>query len=135
MSNSKGEYIPPTGAPPSWAQDQSGQGAKSSSGYVPQAQPSYNAHDQDRGYGGQGGQGGYQQQGYGGYPPAAPQQLGYGGYPQQQQQGYPPQQQGYYQQQQQPMYVQQKLSGTLNQGCLMGCLAALCLCCTLDMLF
>ncbi|KAK6457959.1 uncharacterized protein RJT20DRAFT_27876 [Scheffersomyces xylosifermentans] len=110
----KDEYAPPTGAPPNWGasnQYQSQQG-----GYIPQAQPTYHNQQQDRGYGGY-------QQGYGGPPPQ--QQYGYGA---------PPPQQGYYQQQQQPMYVQQQKSSN-NEGCLMACLAALCVCCTLDMLF
>lgn len=112
----KEDYAPPTGAPPNWSNN--------NQGYVPQAQPSYNNQQQDRGYHQQG----YQQQGYGAPPP----QQGYGGY----QQGYgaPPPQQGYYQQQQQPMYVQQQKTSN-NEGCLMACLAALCVCCTLDMLF
>ncbi|ABN67107.1 predicted protein [Scheffersomyces stipitis CBS 6054] len=81
----KEDYAPPTGAPPNWSNN--------NQGYVPQAQPSYNNQQQDRGYHQQG----YQQQGYGAPPP----QQGYGGY----QQGYgaPPPQQGYYQQQQQPI--------------------------------
>ncbi|RLV82571.1 hypothetical protein JA9_003808 [Meyerozyma sp. JA9] len=122
---SKQEYEAPTGAPPSWNQGNSTSGG----GYVPQQQPAYTPNDQDRGFGGFGGHqqgygGGYQQ---GGYPP----QGGYGGgYPQG---GYPPQGQGYYQQQQ-PMYVQQQRGGG-SEGCLMACLGALCICCTLDMLF
>lgn len=122
---SKQEYQAPTGAPPSWNQG----GLTSGGGYVPQQQPAYTPNDQDRGIGGFGGHhqqgygGGYQQ---GGYPP----QGGYGGHPQG---GYPPQGQGYYQQQQ-PMYVQQQRGGG-SEGCLMACLGALCICCTLDMLF
>lgn len=61
-------------------------------------------------------QGGYYQQG----PPQ-------GGY----YQGPPPQ--GYYPQQQ-PVYVQQQ-RGLNSDGCLMGCLAALCACCVLDAIF
>lgn len=124
---SKQEYQAPTGAPPSWNQAN----LTSGGGYVPQQQPAYTPNDQDRGFGGFGGHhqqgygGGYQQ---GGYPP----QGGYGGgYPQG---GYPPQGQGYYQQQQ-PMYVQQQQRGGGSEGCLMACLGALCICCTLDMLF
>ncbi|KAG7664793.1 uncharacterized protein J8A68_001675 [[Candida] subhashii] len=110
---SKEEYQPPTGAPPSWSQG-------NNTGYSPQAQPVYNQQTQDRGYGG------YPQQGY---PPPPPQ-----GYYQQPGYGAPPPQ-GYYQAQpQQPMYVQQQSSSN-NEGCLMACLAALCICCTLDMLF
>lgn len=70
-------------------------------------------------------------------------------YQQQPQQGYyqqqqPPQQyyqqqpqQGYYQQQQpQPVYVQQQQPQQgRNDDCCMACLAALCVCCTLDALF
>ncbi|QEL58008.1 hypothetical protein CJJ09_000038 [Candidozyma auris] len=71
--------------------------------------------------------GGHHQQGYGGYP-----QQGYGGPPQG---GYGYPQGGYYQQQpQQQYYVQQKQSSG-NESCLMACLAGLCVCCTLDMLF
>ena len=66
-----------------------------------------------------------QQQGYNAYGPPPPQ----GGYYQQQPGGG-----GYYQQQQQPMYVQQQPRSGGNDSCLMGCLAALCVCCTLDML-
>ena len=125
MSYNKAQdsYAPPTGAPPNWSESNNA----SSGGYVPQAQPAYGQQNQDRGWGGgqhQGYGGGYQQ----GYP-----QQGYSqqGYPQQ---GYP-QQGGYYQQQQQPMYVQQKHSSGGGQSCLMGCLAALCVCCTLDAIF
>ena len=109
---SKQEYQAPTGAPPSWNQAN----LTSGGGYVPQQQPAYTPNDQDRGFGGFGG---HHQQGYG------------GGY---QQGGYPPQGQGYYQQQQ-PMYVQQQQRGGGSEGCLMACLGALCICCTLDMLF
>ncbi|CUM64639.1 uncharacterized protein PRCAT00002248001 [Priceomyces carsonii] len=148
MSNKAGygdNYAPPTGAPPNWSSSNSG--SKTQSGYVPQAEPSYANHSDhathsgdNRGFGGsnQGYGGGYQQGGYqqGGYQHGGYQQ---GGYPQQggyyQQGGYP--QQGGYQQggyQQQPMYVQQnRSSGT--EGCLAACLAAMCICCTLDMLF
>lgn len=126
MSN----YNPPTGPPPNWSDSKGqtnnnnasagGQG-ETSRGYAPPLQPQY----QQQGYGGyqQGGQQGgyYQQQG----PPQ-------GGYYQQQGQ----QQGGYYQQQpQQQYYVQQKKSGGGSEGCLMGCLAAMCLCCTLDAIF
>ncbi|CCE92018.1 uncharacterized protein TDEL_0D04340 [Torulaspora delbrueckii] len=58
-----------------------------------------------------------------------------------QQQQYPPQQYPqYYQQgppqhQQQPIYVQQQPPKSGNQDCLTACLAAMCICCTLDMLF
>lgn len=120
---SKQEYAPPTGAPPNWSSSNNDSGH---GGYVPQGQPAYSQQTQLRGYGGhqqQGYQQGYPQQGYQqGY-----QQQGY------QQQGYPPQQGGYYQQQQ-PMYVQQKPQSN-NNSCLMGCLAAMCLCCTLDAIF
>jgi hypothetical protein len=115
---SKQEYEPPTGQPPSWSQS-------NPLGYVPQAQPSYGHDNQQRGYGAP--PHGYQQ----GYPP--PQQGYQQGYPPPQQ-GYPPPQQGGYYQQQQPMYVQQQRLSN-NEGCLMACLAALCVCCTLDMLF
>ena len=136
------EPEPPKGPPPTWAESQSGQDG----GYVPQAQPSYTPQNQDRGYfqshpgaqqGGypQGGyhQGGYPQGGYpqGGYPHQGYQQGpnpygGYGGYPH-------PQQGGYYQGQQ-PMYVQQNPGGG-GESWLWACLGALCICCTLDMLF
>ncbi|CAI4059628.1 hypothetical protein SUVZ_04G2230 [Saccharomyces uvarum] len=65
-------------------------------------------------------------------------------YPPQQQQQYYQQQPQYYQQQQQPqyyqqnpqqpIYIQQQRASSGNQDCLTGCLAGLCLCCTLDML-
>lgn len=118
---SKQEYAPPTGQPAGWGDKNQG-----SSGYNAAPAPSYNNQSQERGWGGQ--QGGYPQQGgyQQGYPP---QQGGY-------QQGYPPQQGGYYNQQQ-PQYVvqQQKPSKGGGGGCLTGCLAAMCVCCTLDMLF
>lgn len=128
MSYNKGQdsYDPPTGAPPNWSQ-----GNNSSGGYVPQAQPAYGQQTQDRGWGGNGGHQAYGQQGYGqqGYGQQGYGQQGYG------QQGYG-QQGGYYQQQpQQPMYVQQQSSSGGGQSCLMGCLAAMCLCCTLDAIF
>ncbi|CAH2353411.1 cysteine-rich and transmembrane domain-containing protein [[Candida] railenensis] len=116
---SKQEYTPPTGQPPSWSE--AGGSSNNHAGYVPQAQPSYNQNYQQRGYQPQYQQGppqGYYQQQQG-YPP--------------QQGGYPPQQGGYYQQQQ-PVYVQQQRQSN-NDGCLMACLAALCICCTLDVLF
>ena len=75
-----------------------------------------NYQQQDRGMFSGGQQGGYYQQG----PPQ-------GGY----YQGPPPQ--GYYPQQQ-PVYVQQQ-RGLNSDGCLMGCLAALCACCVLDAIF
>jgi len=108
------EYQPPTGAPPNWSNNDL-------SGYSPApAAPAYSSQTQDRGWGGGHH---YQQQGYQQYP-----QQGY-------QQGYPQQGGGYYAQQQ-PVYVQQQHpSGGGGEGCLMGCLAALCVCCTLDMLF
>lgn len=119
MSYNKGQdaYAPPTGAPPNWSEGNN----TSSRGYVPQAQPAYGQQDQDRGWGG-----GHQAYG-GGYQQGYPQQ----GYPQQ---GYPQQGGGYYQQQQ-PMYVQQQHSSGAGGSCLMGCLAALCVCCTLDAIF
>lgn len=115
LQMSKQEYNPPTGQPPSWSQATGG----GNSGYIPQAQPSYGHQDQQRGYGG------YPQQGY-------PQQHQGGYY---QQQGYPPQQQQGYYQQQQPMYVQQQRQGGGSEGCLLGCLAAMCMCCALDAIF
>lgn len=130
MSYNKAQdsYAPPTGAPPNWSESNNA----SSGGYVPQAQPAYGQQNQDRGWGGdqQQGYGGGYQQGYAqqGYPQQGYAQQGYA------QQGYP-QQGGYYQQQQQPMYVQQKHSSGAGQSCLMGCLAALCVCCTLDAIF
>ncbi|SGZ53448.1 CIC11C00000000713 [Sungouiella intermedia] len=110
MSN----YNPPTGPPPNWDDKQQsaplGNQSQTDRGYAPPQQPHY----QQQGYGG-----GYGQQG----PPQ-------GGYYQQ-----GPPQGGYYQQQpQQQYYVQQQKSSSSN-GCLMGCLAALCMCCTLDALF
>lgn len=135
MDQGKAEYVPPTGPPPSWNH------GGSDKGYVPQAQPAYSAQEQDRGFfgGSSGHQGGYNQgygqQGYGGYG-----QQGYGGYGQQgygQHGGYQPgygQQGGYYQQQQ-PMYVQQQRDSGGAESCLLACLGAMCICCTLDMLF
>ncbi|CAD6608728.1 XXYS1_4_G0045470.mRNA.1.CDS.1 [Saccharomyces cerevisiae] len=79
-----------------------------------------------------------------GYAPSQSQQNYY---PPQQQQQYHQQQPQYYQQQQpqyyqqhpqhpqQPIYVQQQPASSGNEDCLAGCLAGLCLCCTLDMLF
>ncbi|MDC6271523.1 hypothetical protein PP707_04425 [Acetobacter pasteurianus] len=119
---SKNEYFnSPEGPPPNFQQSQSHVGGNS---YVPQAQPSYNNTTQDRGMFSHN-QPQYQQ-GYGqGPPPNAyyQQQPGYGQYPQQQ-----------YHPQQQPMYVQQQRSSN-NNDCLMACLAAMCVCCTLDMIF
>ncbi|KAL6451276.1 hypothetical protein SBY92_002615 [Candida maltosa Xu316] len=116
---SKNEYFDkPSGPPPNY-----GNNANQSS-YVPQSQPQYSQQTQDRGFLG----GNHQQQGYNAYPPQGQQYY---------QQG-PPQQGGYYQQQQhyqQPMYVQQQPRSGGTESCLMGCLAALCVCCTLDMLF
>ena len=73
------------------------------------------------------------------------QQTSVRGFPPQQGQYYPPQppyQQQYYpyqgQQQQhpqQPVYVQQAPPQRGNNDCLTACLATMCLCCTLDMLF
>ncbi|EEU04953.1 YDL012C-like protein [Saccharomyces cerevisiae JAY291] len=76
-----------------------------------------------------------------GYAPSQSQQNYYP--PQQQQQQYQQQPQYYQQQQpqyyqqhpQQPIYVQQQPASSGNEDCLAGCLAGLCLCCTLDMLF
>lgn len=128
-------YNPPTGPPPNWSDSKqlapvTDEGAgQSSRGYAPQGQPQY-----QQGYGGgnpQQGYGGGYQQGYGGAPP----QGGYGGGYQQGYGGGYPQGGGYYQQQpQQQYYVQQKQSSG-NESCLMACLAGLCICCTLDMLF
>lgn len=122
MSN----YNPPTGAPPNWdakapSHPPPGSNGQLSRGYVPPLQPNY---QQQQGYGQGGYNQGYNQGGYGGYQQGPPQ-----GY----QQG--PPQGGYYQQQpQQQYYVQQKKSNN-NEGCLMGCLAALCMCCALDAIF
>ncbi|KAI5958738.1 TNA1 [Candida pseudojiufengensis] len=114
---SKNEYYnTPEGPPPGFNQGYNQQG----SSHIPPSQPSYNFQDQDRGFGYHN-----QQQGYGQGPP--PQGYGYG------QPQYVPQPQGYYQQQQ-PMYVQQQRSSN-NEDCLMACLAAMCICCTLDMIF
>ncbi|KAK9458497.1 uncharacterized protein V1516DRAFT_682580 [Lipomyces oligophaga] len=102
-------YGPPSGPPP---------GMNSDRGYPSQPQQAY------------GGQGGYYpQQQQGGYYNGPPQ----GGYYNGPQQGYP--QQGY-QGQQQPntVYVQQQPQRSDSDGCLMGCCAALCVCCTLDAL-
>ncbi|KAI5956173.1 hypothetical protein KGF54_000648 [Candida jiufengensis] len=126
---SKNEYFnTPEGPPPTFNQSQSSQPPQNkSSNYVPQPQPQYNHQQQDRAFGFNNH---HQQQGYGqGPPPNAyyqHQQPHYG-----QQYGHPPQ--GYYPQQQ-PMYVQQQKSSN-NSDCLMGCLAAMCICCTLDMMF
>lgn len=105
-------YNPPTGPPPNWESKE-----QNSSAPAPQG-------EQSRGYGGQ-------QQPY--YQPQQGYQQGYNGPPQQgYYQGQP--QGGYYQQQpQQQYYVQQKKSN--NNDCLMGCLAAMCVCCTLDAIF
>lgn len=118
---SKQEYKPPTGQPAGWSENQQG-------GYSASAVPAYNSQTQERGWGGHSQQQGYPQQGY---------QQGYQqqGYPQQgYQQGYP-QQGGYYNQQQPQYTVQQQRPSGGGGGCLTGCLAALCVCCTLDMLF
>ena len=72
-----------------------------------------------------------------GYPPQQQQQY-YQAPPQQQPQYYQQPQPQYYQHQpapQQPIYVQQQAPQRGNEDCLTGCLAAMCLCCTLDMLF
>ncbi|KAI5958739.1 uncharacterized protein KGF55_005738 [Candida pseudojiufengensis] len=127
---SKNEYFnTPDGPPPAFSQsqNQSSNQNHGNSSYVPQAQPSYNTQQQDRAFGYHHNQ---PQQGYGqGPPPNAyyQHQPGYGQPPY----GHPPQ--GYYQQQQ-PMYVQQQKSSN-NNDCLMACLAAMCVCCTLDMIF
>ncbi|CAR23732.1 Cysteine-rich and transmembrane domain-containing protein [Lachancea thermotolerans] len=71
-----------------------------------------------------------------------PQQAYYGAQQQQYYANQPPQynQQQHYQQpgyynQQQPIYVQQQRPTNNNSDCLTACLAGMCLCCTLDMLF
>ena len=116
IRNVQNEYFDkPAGAPPNYGnQNQNTQ------------QPNYSNQTQDRGMfsHNQPQQGYYQQpqQGYYQQPPT-------GQYYQQQQQPY------YQPQQQQPMYVQQQPRSGGNESCLMGCLAALCVCCTLDMLF
>lgn len=111
-------YNPPTGPPLNWNNKNAGQGSpygNEARGYAPQPQPNYN------------------QQNYGGWnnqygPPGPP-----GGY---YQQGSPAPQGGYTQQQPQPQYyVQQQPKKDNNSNCLMGCLAAMCLCCTLDAIF
>ncbi|KAM9940053.1 hypothetical protein OXX80_000480 [Metschnikowia pulcherrima] len=113
-------YNPPTGPPPSWdaKNAEAPHGAPPtnvSRGYAPPQQPNYQQQAYQQGYN----QGGYGQGGY-----------SQGGY----QQG--PPQGGYYQQQpQQPYYVQQQKPSNNNSNCLMGCLAAMCLCCTLDAIF
>lgn len=111
-------YNPPTGPPQNWDNKNSGgynQGPPQqdqSRGYAPQQQPNY------------------QQQNYGGYNQQGPPQGNY------YQQGPPPQQGGYYQQPpQQQYYVQQQPKQDNNSNCLMGCLAAMCLCCALDAIF
>lgn len=128
------DYNPPTGAPPHWNNGSKESGPaenhESSRGYAPTLQPSYQ-------------QQGYQQQGYQQQPQGYQQhQQGYGGYQQGYnqgpQQGYSQggQQGGYYQQQpQQQYYVQQQKQGGGNESCLMGCLAAMCVCCALDAIF
>ncbi|CAK9441510.1 uncharacterized protein LODBEIA_P53780 [Lodderomyces beijingensis] len=116
---SKNEYFnSPEGPPPNFQQSQ-----QQNSSYVPQAQPSYNNQTQDRGMFSSNQP--HYQQGYGqGPPPNAyyqhQPQYGGGGH--------------YYPQQQQPMYVQQQRTDN-NNDCLMACLAAMCICCTLDMIF
>ncbi|QLQ80347.1 hypothetical protein HG537_0D03480 [Torulaspora globosa] len=67
-----------------------------------------------------------------------PQQQYYQQYPQPQYQQQPQYPQYYQQQpphQQQPIYVQQQPPRSGNEDCLTACLAALCICCTLDLLF
>lgn len=59
-------------------------------------------------------------------PPPQPQQMYYNQPPLQQPQGY---------YQQQPIYVQQQPPSRNNDDCLTACLAGLCICCTLDLLF
>ncbi|AOW05696.1 hypothetical protein B0I72DRAFT_133020 [Yarrowia lipolytica] len=91
---------------------------------------------------------GYQQQGYqqqGGYNQGYNNQGGYypqQGYQQGYNQGYPQQQAGYAAPPPQPMYAQQPVyvqQQSPQRGgqddCLMACLAAMCVCCTLEMLF
>ncbi|RKP28927.1 hypothetical protein METBISCDRAFT_28661 [Metschnikowia bicuspidata] len=110
-------YNPPTGPPLNWDNKNAGQGGpygNEARGYAPQPQPNYNHQNY----------GGNNHSGPGGPP---------GGYFQQ---GPPPPQGGYYQQQpQQQYYVQQQPKKDNNSNCLMGCLAAMCLCCTLDAIF
>ncbi|KAK9477652.1 hypothetical protein V1514DRAFT_110697 [Lipomyces japonicus] len=121
--NQKSEYAPPPGPPPGHPDYQS----QSDRGFYPQQpQPAYGQNNY------YGGQQGYPQQ-QGGYYPQQ-QQGGY--YPPPGQGGYPPQQQPY---QQQPgnVYVQQppQKQGPDTSDCLMGCCAALCVCCALDAIF
>ena len=106
----KAQYSRPSNPPPSSTH----QGSTQERGYPPQQQQQYYQQQpqQQPGY--------YNQQGYN--------QQGYN------QQGY--NQQGYNQQgQQQPVYVQQQPPKKGNEGCMTACLAALCICCTMDMLF
>ncbi|CCC71858.1 hypothetical protein NCAS_0I01900 [Naumovozyma castellii] len=81
---------------------------------------------------------GHESQGTRGYPPQQQQPPQYYQQPPQQQYYQPQQQPQYYQQQQQPqpqpVYVQQQAPQRGNEDCLTGCLAGLCICCTLDML-
>ncbi|KAH3675664.1 hypothetical protein WICMUC_002581 [Wickerhamomyces mucosus] len=85
--------------------------------------PGHFQGNSDRGY--------YQQPQQNQYYQQPPQQAYY-----QQQGGYAPPQQGYYQQQQQPVYVQQPPQQNNNSGdCLTICLASLCCCLTMDLLF
>lgn len=125
---SKNEYNRPT-EPPSYgnsaAEFDAGYQGNTHGGYVQPPPQGYqnsgqqNAGQQTRGYGAP--PQGYQQ--YQQYPPQQYQQ----GYQQ-----YPPQQ--YPQYQQQPVYVQQPRRDNSND-CLMGCLAAMCVCCALDAIF
>ncbi|CAI4998214.1 CFC_HP_G0099550.mRNA.1.CDS.1 [Saccharomyces cerevisiae] len=112
-AGAKSQYSRPSNLPPSSAH----QNKTQERGYPPQQQQQYYQQQQHPGYYNQQG---YNQQGYN--------QQGYN------QQGY--NQQGYNQQgHQQPVYVQQQPPQRGNEGCLAACLAALCICCTMDMLF
>ncbi|KAK9358410.1 hypothetical protein V1504DRAFT_461097 [Lipomyces starkeyi] len=121
QKSSYDNYAPPPGPPP-------GQGP-SDRGFADNLYP----QQPQQAYGGQYYQGGgYPQQGspymgqgqQGGYYPPPQQQGGY----------YPPPQQGGYPPQGGPVYVQQPQRKDDNTDCLMGCCAALCVCCALDAL-
>lgn len=121
-------YVPPPASAAQYYPQQGYQQGYSQQGYSQQGysqqgypQQGYQGYPQQYGSGPSGYQSGYQP----GYQPGYPPQQGYGGYGQGQQYG------GY---QQQPIYVQQQRSGMQQDDCLLGCLGALCVCCTMDAL-
>ncbi|KAK9494021.1 hypothetical protein V1508DRAFT_431593 [Lipomyces doorenjongii] len=120
QKSSYDNYGPPPGPPP--GQGPSDRGFANNS-YPQQPQQAYGGqYYQGGGYPQQGSP--YMGQGQGGYYPPPQQQGGY----------YPPQQQGGYPPQGGPVYVQQPQRKDDNMDCLMGCCAALCVCCALDAL-